>query len=279
MDPLSDMLAGIRADHAEVDRLAPGRHRTCGDGSALTMLTVVSGEVLLTADVTGHVESEHKLRAGSTAIVRGPEPFHVSEVDTTGPDASIVSGAYRNLRPRHERLLRTLPEVLVLEEADVEDVLWLKGLDDAIARRDQPGGQSLVDRVLDWGLVCTLSCWFDRQGAEAPPWYRGALDPVTGPALEAVHRRPTERWTVGALAAAAGVSRAHFAKRFTEVMGRPPLAYLTEWRMCLAEDLLADPDVPVAAVAKQVGYADPFAFSTAFKRAHGMSPRDFRSRK
>jgi AraC-like DNA-binding protein len=275
MDPLSDILAGIRAEQVAVDRLEPG-HRLSLDGGSLTMLTVVGGEVLLTADEG----TEHKVRAGSTAIVRGPEPFTVSDLDAPAPDgpAAIVSGAYRNLRPRHERLLRTLPTVLVLEEADVADVLWLKGLEDALDRRHQPGGQSLVDRVLDWGLVCTLSCWFDRQGARAPDWYRGALDPVAGPALEAVHQRPAQRWTVAALAAAAGVSRAHFAKRFTEVMDRPPLAYLTEWRMCLAEDLLADPDLPVAAVAKAVGYADPFAFSTAFKRLHGMSPRDFRTR-
>jgi AraC-like DNA-binding protein len=277
MDPLSDMLAGIRADRATVDRLEPGR-RLRLDGESLTMLTVVGGEVLLTRDRT-----EHKVRAGSTAIVRGPDPFAVSDLDAPvpGPEgpAAFVYGAYRNLRPRHERLLRTLPPVLVLEEDDVADVLWLKGLDDALDRSHQPGGQSLVDRVLDWGLVCTLSCWFDRQGTEAPGWYRGALDPVAGPALEALHQRPAQRWTVAALAAAAGVSRAHFAKRFTEIMGRPPLAYLTEWRMCLAEDLLADPDLPVAAVAKTVGYADPFAFSTAFKRLHGMSPRDFRARR
>lgn len=276
MDPLSDMLAGIRAEEAAVDRVEPGRHCALGDGSPLTMLTVVRGDVLL----TGQDGAERKVRAGSTAIVRGPEPFHVSDAADAGPDgpAAFVHGTYRKLRPRHERLLRTLPRTLVLDEERVDDVLWLRGLDDALARLHQPGGQSLVDRVLDWGLVCTLSCWFDRQGAAAPDWYRGALDPVTGPALEALHERPAERWTVGALAAAAGVSRAHFAKRFTEVMGRPPLAYLTEWRMCLAEDLLADPDLSVAAVAKTVGYADPFAFSTAFKRLHGRSPREFRAR-
>ncbi|GAB4002883.1 hypothetical protein GCM10029992_42490 [Glycomyces albus] len=153
-------------------------------------------------------------------------------------------------------------------------MLWLESLRDALDRRPRPGGQALLDRVLDWGLVCTLSCWFDLRGSAAPSWYRGMEDPVVGPALEAIHRRPREAWTVAALAAESSVSRAHFAKRFTEVMGDPPLGYLTEWRMLLAEDLLADTFLSVAAVAKSVGYKDPFAFSSAFKRETGVSPRE-----
>lgn len=160
---------------------------------------------------------------------------------------------------------------------DIDGVLWLTSMRDALSRRHQPGAQALIDRILDWGLVCTLGCWFDQKGADAPAWYLGAMDPVAGPALDGIHQRPSEAWTVGSLAAEAQVSRAHFAKRFTEVMGQPPLSYLTEWRMYTAEDLLSDPDLSVAKVAEAVGYADPFAFSTAFKRKRGMSPRAFRS--
>ncbi|MQM26582.1 AraC family transcriptional regulator [Glycomyces albidus] len=299
MDPLSDMLSGIRADRASINRatLEPSWAIRFADGAALTMLTIMKGEGRLVL----HDGTERKLRAGSTALVRGPEPFRLLDLDADAgqfgrshqvscadtqagsglrqdPDGSttFAVGAYRALRPRHERLLRALPQVLVLDE-DIEDVLWLKGLDDALAYQGRPGGQSLTDRVLDWGLVCTLSCWFHLQGPEAPNWFRGVLDPVAGPALAAIHRDPRARWTVASLAAEAGVSRAHFAKRFTEVMGESPLAYLTEWRMCLAEDLLEDPEKPVAEVARSVGYADPFAFSTAFKRRRGSSPRAFRS--
>ncbi|SDE13475.1 AraC family transcriptional regulator [Glycomyces harbinensis] len=300
MDPFSDMLGGIRAERAAVNRAAlePAWKIRFGDGAPLTMLTIVSGRGRLVL----HDGAEFEVAAGDTAIILGPEPFHLADLDATADSVgrtylvscfdqeadrepkqdangstTLVVGAYRGLKPRHERLLKALPPVIVLNEA-VEDVVWLQALDEALARRSRPGGRALVDRVLDWGLICTLSCWFDIQGAKAPAWYLGALDPVAGPALEAVHRRPGERWTVGALAAVAGVSRAHFAKRFTEVMGQPPLAYLTEWRMCLAEDLLADPDRAVAEVAREVGYADPFAFSTAFKRLHGASPSAYRSK-
>jgi len=300
------MLGGIRAEGAFARQalLEPPWTILLVDGAPLTMLTVIrGGGVVILADGT-----ELKVGAGDTALVRGPEPFHLAdsaaaldrphrayEIACFGPDAegeleldgdtwdsdpegstTLIVGAYRATCTRHERLLRTLPPALVLHE-DIEGVLWLEAARDALSRRHQPGSQALIDRILDWGLVCTLSCWFDRKGAEAPAWYLGAMDPVAGPALEAIHQRPYKTWTVGSLAAEAKVSRAHFAKRFTDVMGEPPMSYLTEWRMYTAEELLSDPDLSVAEVAKAVGYADPFAFSTAFKRRRGMSPRKFRS--
>ncbi|WP_416070615.1 helix-turn-helix transcriptional regulator [Streptomyces sp. ME02-6979A] len=134
-----------------------------------------------------------------------------------------------------------------------------------------------MDRLLDWALVCTLRNWFDQAGADAPSWYRGLADPVLGPALHAFHGRPAQPWTVASLAGRAGVSRALFAKRFTELMGRPPLAYLTECRMADAEALLIDTDLSIARIARTVGYADAFGFSAAFKRHRGQSPSTFRA--
>ncbi|PDP85593.1 AraC family transcriptional regulator [Glycomyces fuscus] len=300
------MLSGIRSAGASVSQASldpPWAIRFTG-GAPLTMLTVISGAgsvVLSDGRALG-------VGAGDTVLVRGPEPFRLAdspaslhrphrdhEIACLEPDLScgpedgglpngapegstaLLVAAYRATRGRHERLLRTLPPVLVLHE-EVEDAFWLDAARDALSRRHLPGGQALVDRVVDMGLVCSLACWFEQEGADAPAWYRGAVDPVTGPALEAVHRSPREAWTVGALAARAGVSRAHFAKRFTEVMGQSPLAYLTEWRMYTAEELLSDPDLSVAKVAGAVGYADPSSFSTAFKRLRGLSPQAFRLR-
>nr|WP_277350232.1 helix-turn-helix transcriptional regulator [Nonomuraea sp. FMUSA5-5] len=74
------------------------------------------------------------------------------------------------------------------------------------------------------------------------------------------------------MAAKVGLSRAAFAQRFTALVGRPPLGYLTDWRMTLAADLLRDPRRSVASVAREVGYGDAFAFSVAFKRARGCTP-------
>ena len=91
-----------------------------------------------------------------------------------------------------------------------------------------------------------------------------------------MQHHPEHPWTVAELAAAGGVSRAAFARRFTDVVGEPPMTFLTGWRLALAADLLREPGATLATVARQVGYSTPFALSTAFKRAYGVSPRDHR---
>ncbi|WP_369179699.1 AraC family transcriptional regulator [Streptomyces mutabilis] len=306
MDPLSSLLSGIRAEGSVVSHAvltAPWSIRFTDD-APLTMVSVLrGGGTLLLSDGT-----ERAVGVGDTAIVRGPAPFRLVDGPTTldrphteyeiacfTPDAectgqelggihwgtdpdgatALIVGAYRASGHRHERLLRALPPVLVINE-DVEVCAWLETAA-ADAARLTAGSQALMDRLLDWALVCTLRNWFDEAGADAPSWYRGLADPVLGPALQAFHGRPAEPWTVASLARQAGVSRALFAKRFTELMGRPPLAYLTECRMADAETLLTDTDLSIAQIAKSVGYADAFGFSAAFKRHKGRSPSTFRA--
>jgi AraC-like DNA-binding protein len=74
------------------------------------------------------------------------------------------------------------------------------------------------------------------------------------------------------------VSRANLARRFTALVGRPPMTYLREKRLALAADLLREPDATLAVVADRVGFANAFAFSAAFKREHGISPSEYRLR-
>ncbi|WP_324194586.1 AraC family transcriptional regulator [Nocardia blacklockiae] len=306
MDPLSSLLGGIRAEGSVVSYAvlsAPWTVRFA-DRAPLTMVSVLrGGGTLLLAD-----GSRRTLGVGDTAVVRGPEPFRLAhhpadsdrapveyeiacftpDVECTAqelggirwgndPDGAtaLIAGAYRASGHRHERLLRALPPVLVVTE-DTEVCAWLESAAADAALRS-PGAQALMDRLLDWALVCTLRTWFDQAGADAPGWYRGLSDPVLAPALRAFHDRPARSWTVAALAAESGVSRALFAKRFTEVMGRPPLTYLTECRMDEAEVLLSDTDLTIARIAETIGYADAFGFSAAFKRHRGLSPSAFRA--
>lgn len=305
MDPLSTLLSGIRAEgailaHAVLE--APWTIRFA-DRAPLTMVTVLRGGGTLLLPEGGR----RRITAGDTAIVRGPEPFRLVdsadsvrvpheeyEIACFAPDAAcdpalnsgrwgngpggetaLIVGAYRASGRRHERLLRAVPPVLVVSD-DVEVCAWMESIAvDAIRR--PAGAQALMDRLLDWALVCTLRDWFEKAEGEAPGWYRGSADPVVGPALAAMHGQPAAGWTVASLASEAGVSRALFARRFTEVMGQTPLAYLTECRMDDAEELLADRSLTVAQVAKAVGYADAFGFSAAFKRHRGVRPSDFRA--
>ena len=74
----------------------------------------------------------------------------------------------------------------------------------------------------------------------------------------------------------AGLSRAAFARRFHALVGVPPLAYLTHWRMSTAARLLRESDLSLATVAARIGYGSEFAFAKAFKRAHGHAPGGYR---
>jgi AraC-like DNA-binding protein len=133
-----------------------------------------------------------------------------------------------------------------------------------------------VDRLIDLLLVAALRAWFSRPEADAPSWYRAYSDPIVGKALGMLHHHPAEPWTVASLASELGVSRATLARRFTELVGRPPMTFLTSWRLALAADLLREPASTVGAVASEVGYGSPYALSTAFKRAYGVSPKQHR---
>jgi AraC-like DNA-binding protein len=73
------------------------------------------------------------------------------------------------------------------------------------------------------------------------------------------------------------MSRAAFSRRFRDLVGEPPMAYLTCWRLCLAADLLRQTDDTLATVARKVGYANAFALSAAFTRFYGVRPGEYRT--
>jgi AraC-like DNA-binding protein len=139
----------------------------------------------------------------------------------------------------------------------------------------QPGQQVLLDRTLDLMLITALRAWFTRP--DGPIWYRAYTDPVTGHALRLLNADPAHPWTVATLATTAGVSRAALAKRFTTLLGQPPMTYLREHRLAIAADLLRDPDVTLDVAARHVGFSTAFALSAAFKKAHGISPSRYRT--
>lgn len=192
----------------------------------------------------------------------------------TGETLMLV-GAYSLEGEVSRRLLRALPRFVVLSEADLGSPL-LPLLADEILK-DDPGQDAVLDRLLDLLLIAVLRAWFARPEADPPAWYVGQSDSVVGPALRLMQHHPDHPWTVAELAAAGGVSRAAFARRFTDVVGEPPMTFLTGWRLALAADLLRDPTATLASVAHRVGYSTPFALSAAFKREHGVSPREHRA--
>lgn len=308
MDALASLLDGPRARGAFLLRamLEPPWAIRVQDRSPLTLVSVVRGEAWVVRDCV----EPARLGPGDVAVIRGPDPYLVADdpgtppqvivhpgdrcttldgrelreamglgVRTWGhPDGSAVLliGVYHMTGEVSQRLLGALPTVLVLP-ADAWDSPLVPLLCDEMVK-DDPGQGVVLDRLLDLLLIAVVRTWFSRPNAGAPAWYRAMGDPLVGQALRLLHHNPAHPWTVDSLAAKVGVSRAALARRFTELVGQPPMAYLTDWRLALTADLLREPDATLAAVARQVGYGSPFALSTAFKRVRGISPQEYRER-
>jgi AraC-like DNA-binding protein len=99
------------------------------------------------------------------------------------------------------------------------------------------GRSEVSARLFDVLLIAVVRAWFNRDG-NAPTWWQAGRDPIVGPALKLIYNNPAYPWTVADLAAAVGYSRAVFAPRFTGQVGEPPIAFLTNWQLALAADLL-----------------------------------------
>ncbi|GII27739.1 AraC family transcriptional regulator [Planotetraspora mira] len=308
MDAFAGLLDGPRARGAFLIRsiLDPPWSLRVEDRAPLTLVAMVRGTAWVVPDRGETV----RLRPGEIALMRGPDPYTVSDDPATpvqavirpggcttspagedlcdsmnlgvrtwgtAPDgaAMMLTGTYQVGGEVGGRLLSALPASLALP-AGAAGASLIPLLCDEIVK-DDPGQEVILDRLLDLLLVAVLRAWFARPEANAPAWYQAQGDPVVGTALRLLHDNPAHPWTVASLAARTGVSRAALARRFTEMVGQPPMTYLTSRRIALAADLLRDSDATVGAVARQVGYGSPFALSTAFKRVHGVSPQEHRS--
>jgi len=143
------------------------------------------------------------------------------------------------------------------------------------ARR--PGSRAAAARLIDTLLIAAIRHWLDGQAdGEVPSWLRALRDPVLARVIAALHARPAEPWTVESLAREVHVSRATLARRFAEVVGEPPLTYLTRWRMHLASQRLKYSTETVEAIAREVGYTSEYAFNRAFARHRGQPPGRYR---
>jgi len=126
-------------------------------------------------------------------------------------------------------------------------------------------------------LIEVLRLHLANAPASERGWLAALRDPLLAPAMRAIHAAPEHKWTVPDLAMEAAVSRSLLDGRFRDVLGLSPIRYVHEWRMRVAQDLLATTEVTVAAIARRVGYDSEEAFSRAFKRAKGQSPSLWRA--
>lgn len=191
-----------------------------------------------------------------------------------------LCGGYQLDPSRTHPLLRDLPDVIHLP-ARLGQRHELRAAVDLLGGEiENPrfGGDAIVPALLDMLLLYILRTWFDEQPERGTTtgWAAALADPAINAALQAIHGDPAQHWTVQTLGDQAGLSRAAFARRFTALVGQPPLAYLTWWRMTTAARLLRESDVSLSEVAARVGYTSEFAFANAFKREYGTAPGKYR---
>ena len=308
MDAVAGLLDGPRARGAFLLRstMDPPWSLRIEDEAPLTLVAVVRGHAWIVADGG---EDAVRLERGDVSIVLGPRPYTVADDPATAPQIRILPGQAcevvrgADVAPMSDlgvrtwgnaadgqtvmltgtylldgevsgRLLRALPELLVLRDGDWDCPLVALMADEIV--KDEPGQEAVLDRLLDLLLIAVLRAWFARPEARAPGWYRASGDPIVGQALRLLHHSPEHPWTVAELARATGVSRAALARRFNDLVGEPPMSFLTGWRIALAADLLREPGATIGSVAARVGYGSSFALSTAFKRVRGVSPQQHR---
>jgi AraC-like DNA-binding protein len=196
-----------------------------------------------------------------------------------GAPVDLVCGYLHSEDPLFDPALGVFPSAFVVRLADGAAAQWVRASVTYAMRENTPSNLSAsagATRLPELVLIEVLRVHLASAPAADHGWLAALHDPVLAPALALLHGAPERRWTVAELAAGAAVSRSGLDDRFRQVLGRSPIRYLTEWRMHLAEDLLANTDRGVAAVARTVGYDSEEAFSRAFKRAHGASPSHWR---
>jgi AraC-like DNA-binding protein len=263
--------AGLRGVHIIAEG---GCELALRDG---TVTALTAGDVVILPRGDSHLLRSATAGAavsGYDMSVRSPGPRLT--IGGEGERTVVVCGAFVVGEPDHPAL-RGLPAVIHLAGTDGRPPSWVAALVDALrteAFDGGPGSDLIMARLSDALLIRAL-----RQHSAVvaqPGGLAGLGDPCLAAALAAMHRDLAYPWTLPTLAATAGLSRAAFAARFAERVGRPPMRYLLALRMQRARTLLRDERATVAAVAGQIGYASDVAFAAAFKREVGVSPGAYR---
>lgn len=216
------------------------------------------------APVTDAYQFFPSFPAGETGVLNG------------GGECSGVGGFFDFAGLHAELLLGILPPIVHINaEATKAALTWLIERLMHELRDPQPGSTLIGGHLAQTLLIEALRLHLAERSPHSAGWLFALADKQMRAVIAAMHADPARRWTLADLARVGGMSRSSFAVRFKETVGEPVMDYLTRWRMMLAADRLASGRVSVATVAPAVGYESESAFSAAFKRSFGHSPREF----
>ncbi len=302
MDPLSNVLSLLKPRNYMSAGLEAG-----GDWSiqfpdqqeGIKSGAVVSGECWLS--VEGVPDAVH-LRTGDCFLLPSGRPFRLASdmaltpVDAAaifstarkggiaycngGGDFSLVSSRFALAGNHAGILLQMLPPIVhIRNERDQAALRWSVERMMQELREQQPGGFLVIQHLAHMILVQALRLHLAEGSRAGVGWLFALADKQMSTAMNAMHDDTAYRWTLQELAARAGMSRSTFALKFKETVGTSPMEYLAHWRMALAGDRLENSRDPISIIAPSLGYESEAAFSTAFKRVMGCSPRQYNRRR
>ena len=196
-----------------------------------------------------------------------------------GDEARILCGFLSCDKALCRLLLDALPRLLRVPLGDGPGAAWLMSL---VRRGVQentapgPGSGTLLAKLAELLFVEAMRRYVEALPQDQTGWLAGLRDRYLGRALTLMHERPAHDWTVDELADRVGLSRSALAQRFADLLGQPPMQYLTRWRLTLAAAALRSSDRAIAQVAEEFGYESESAFNRAFKREFEMPPAAWR---
>ena len=259
--------AWLRIEGEEPVALAGGDLVVVPHGTGHTLVDSLGTTARPLSEMAGRRASE-----GGCVVMRG---------GGEGAETRLVCGSFRFERREAHPLVELLPPLIHLRPAETPAAEWLGATLRFLAwetREARPGTETIVSRLTDVIFVQVLRAWIESLPAGQGGWMGALRDRQVGAALALVHRAPERDWTNASLAEAVGMSRSRFAARFTALVGEPPLAYVSRWRLETAAGLLQDGALSLAEVAARVGYESEAAFSKAFRRRFGTPPGAYRRR-
>jgi AraC-like DNA-binding protein len=259
--------AWLRIEGEEPVALAGGDLVVVPHGAGHTLTDSIHSKARPLAEMAGRRASE-----GGCVVMRG---------GGEGAETQLVCGSFRFERREAHPLVELLPPLIHLRPAETPAAEWLEATLRFLAwetREARPGTETIVSRLTDVLFVQVLRAWIESLPEGHGGWMGALRDRQVGAALALVHRAPERDWTNASLAEAVGMSRSRFAARFTALVGEPPLAYVSRWRLETAAGLLQDSGLSLAEVAQHVGYESEAAFSKAFRRRFGAPPGTYRRR-
>lgn len=198
----------------------------------------------------------------------------------TGDDFFMIGGNVQLAHANSDLLLNALPAHIHISAASPRSpsLLWLlRHLMDERGE-DMPGASAASSQLAHLLFIQILRAHAEDGGQMDAGWFKAVSDKRLAPALRLIHSDPARTWQLNELAVASAMSRASFAAYFKSVAGISPVAYLTAWRMRLAQRALREEHVSLISLADRLGYSSDSAFSNAFKRITGVSPRHYRER-